>query len=76
MTMSRNEQVIALRREGRIQTRVGIPVCTGPASYRLLVTWPERNEGRIIEIPRDEIESISEVEPRLRGRHPDKKRAE
>ncbi len=68
--MSENEQVIEVKKDGRTQTRVGIPVCTGPASYRLLVTWPERNEGRIIEIPRDEIESISEVDPRLRGTPP------
>lgn len=68
--MTENEQVIELRRDGRTQTRVGIPVCTGPASYRLLVTWPERNEGRIIEIPRDEIESISEVAMRPRGEPP------
>lgn len=68
--MSEIEQVIHVKRDGRILARVGIPVCTGPASYRLLVTWPERNEGRIIEIPRDEIESISEVDTRPRGRTP------
>ena len=68
--MSENEQVIRLKRDGKTETRVGIPVCTGPASYRLLVTWPDRNEGRIIEIPRDEIESISEVGARPRGRPP------
>lgn len=68
--MSGNEQVIELKRDGRTLTRVGIPVCTGPASYRLLVTWPERNEGQIIEIPREEIESISEAESRPRGRQP------
>lgn len=68
--MSETEQVIQVKRDGRVLTRVGIPVCTGPASYRLLVTWPERNEGRIIEIPRDEIESISEVGTRPRGRPP------
>jgi hypothetical protein len=59
--MSEIEQVIQLKRDGKTEIRVGIPVCTGPASYRLLVTWPERNEGRIIEIPRDEIDSISEA---------------
>ena len=68
--MSETEQIIELKRDGRTQTRVGIPVCTGPASYRLLVTWPERSKGRIIEIPRDEIESISEVGTRPRGRQP------
>jgi hypothetical protein len=68
--MSEIEQVIQLKRDGKTETRVGIPVCTGPASYRLLVTWPERNEGRIIEIPRDEIESISEAGARPRGRPP------
>lgn len=68
--MGEIEQVIQVKRDGRVLTRVGIPVCTGPASYRLLVTWPERNEGRIIEIPRDEIESISEIDTRPRGRAP------
>lgn len=68
--MSENEQVIQLRHGGKTVTRVGIPVCTGPAVYRLLVTWPERNEGRIIEIPREEIESISEADVRPRGRPP------
>jgi hypothetical protein len=68
--MSENEQVIQLKRDGKTEIRVGIPVCTGPASYRLLVTWPERNEGQIVEIPRDEIESISEADTRPRGRPP------
>jgi hypothetical protein len=68
--MSENEQVIRPKRDGKTEIRVGIPVCTGPASYRLLVTWPERNEGQIVEIPRDEIESISEADIRPRGRPP------
>lgn len=68
--MNHNEQIIVVKRDGRTLTRVGIPVCTGPASYRLLVTWPEPNEGRIIEIPREEIESISAIESRPRGRQP------
>ncbi len=68
--MSETEQIIELKRNGQTQTRVGIPVCTGPGSYRLLVTWPERSEGRIIEIPQDEIESISDVETRPRGQQP------
>jgi hypothetical protein len=64
------EQVIQLKREGETETRVGIPVCTGPVSYRLLITWPERNEGRIVEIPVEEIESISTAESRPRGKAP------
>jgi hypothetical protein len=68
--MSENEQVIRLKHDGKTETRVGIPVCTGPASYRLLVTWPERNEGQIVEIPADQIESISPAESRPRGRRP------
>lgn len=68
--MSENEQVIQLKRGDKTVTRVGIPVCTGPASYRLLVTWPERNEGRIIEIPNEDIESISEADARPRGHPP------
>ncbi|MEX1038376.1 MAG: hypothetical protein WDZ96_05950 [Acidimicrobiia bacterium] len=68
--MSETEQVVQLKRNGKTETRVGIPVCTGPASYRLLVTWPERNEGRIIEIAKDEIESISQADSRPRGRPP------
>lgn len=64
------EQIVHLKSRGDDMTRVGIPICSGPATYRLMLTWPEEREGRIIEIPHSDIESISEAEERHRGELP------
>lgn len=64
------EQIVELKRRGESLTRVGIPICKGPATYRLMLTWPEEREGRVIEIPHDQIASIATAEERPRGKEP------
>lgn len=61
------EKIVEIRQRGRKLTRVGIPICEGPATYRLMLTWPDEREGRIIEIPREDIESIAIADERPRG---------
>lgn len=63
-----SEKIVELKGEDRI--RVGIPVCEGPGTYRLMLTWPDEREGRIIEIPVEDIESVSPACPRPRGTTP------
>ena len=64
------EQIVELKKQGESMRRVGVPVCKGPATYRLMLTWPEEREGRIIEIPHDEIEAILPANERARGEEP------
>jgi hypothetical protein len=45
------------------QAYVGIPVSEGPATYRLLLTWPYKAGGRVEAIPLEDIESIDLVDP-------------
>lgn len=42
-------------------SHVGITVSQGPATYRLLLTRPYLDEGQIVEIPLEEIESIEQA---------------
>lgn len=49
---------------------MGITICEGPGTYRLLLTHPHQAEGHIEEIPREKILSIEEVEPSPRGAAP------
>lgn len=39
-------------------TFVGVTVCKGPGRHRLLLTRPYHEAGRIVEIPRSDIESV------------------
>lgn len=45
------------------ETYVGIPVSEGPATYRLLLTWPYKDGGRVQAIPLNDIDSIESVDP-------------
>lgn len=45
------------------ESYVGIPVSEGPATYRLLLTWPYKAGGRVKAIPLDDIDSIDPVAP-------------
>lgn len=40
---------------------VGSPICEGPGIYRLMLTWPFKAEGQIVEVPLEDIEEIVEV---------------
>lgn len=64
------ERVVESDLEGRIYTHYGVPICKGPGMYRLMVTWPAADEGRIIEIPRGRITEIAIVRASSRGEMP------
>lgn len=40
---------------------VGITVSKGPGTYRLLLTRPYSDEGQVIEIPLEEIETVDQA---------------
>jgi hypothetical protein len=65
------ERAIEVNDDGVAKTLVGLTVCEGPATYRLLLTRPHQQEGQIVEIPYDAIESIHNVEPGPRGDPPE-----
>lgn len=64
------ERAIRVGSDGDTRVMVGVTVCEGPKTYRLLLTHPHQAEGRIVDIPCDQIESIDEVEPSPRGARP------
>lgn len=41
--------------------RIGIPITEGPGTFRLMVTWPYKDEGRIAEVPLENVERIEEA---------------
>jgi len=53
------------------ETHFGVPVCEGPKTYRLLVTWPYDLVGEIVEIPLDRVESISDIQSGRMGAEPE-----
>ena len=64
------ERAVRVKNDGEGKVMVGVTVCEGPKTYRLLLTHPHQAEGRIVDIPRADIESIDEVEPSPRGTSP------
>jgi hypothetical protein len=52
------------------ETHFGIPVCRGPKTYRLLITWPYKLVGEIVEVPVEEVSSISDIESGKMGSEP------
>ena len=52
------------------KTHIGITICEGPGNFRMVLTRPYHDAGHIIEIPRDEIESIEPVAPGALGDAP------
>ena len=72
----RSDDGEATSREVKVTTgnqeaeHVGYPICEGPGVMRLLLTWPYSSEGQIVEIERERITSISDVEPRTLGEPP------
>jgi hypothetical protein len=43
---------------GRRKSHIGIQVCRGPGTLRILLTRPYRSAGRTVEVPLDDVESI------------------
>lgn len=58
------EAIVKSEDDGQHRTHVGVTVCQGPGQFRLVLTRPYHEAGRVVEIPRDEIES---VEPAPQG---------
>jgi hypothetical protein len=52
------------------ETRVGITICEGPGQFRMVLTRPYHEAGRIIEIPREDITSVEPVAPSNLGDAP------
>lgn len=64
------EAIVTAEREGKTQTYVGMKICAGPGTCRLVLTRPYHQAGRIVEIPRSSIESMDAVETRTLGERP------
>ena len=41
---------------------VGSTICDGPGVYRLMLTWPFKVEGQIVEVPLEDIAEVVNVE--------------
>ena len=52
------------------ETHIGITICEGPGQFRMVLTHPYHEAGRIIEIPREDIVSIEPVAPGNLGETP------
>lgn len=57
------DRVVRVTKKESEETYIGIPIAEGPATFRLVLTWPYQEEGRIVEIPVEEIAEVAEVEP-------------
>ena len=52
------------------ETHIGITICEGPGQFRMVLTRPYHDAGRIVEIPREDITSIEPVAPGNLGDNP------
>jgi hypothetical protein len=52
------------------ETHIGITICEGPGQFRMILTRPYHDAGRIIEIPREDITSIEAIAPGNLGESP------
>lgn len=58
------EAIVKAEDEGEARTYVGVTVCQGPGQVRLVLTRPYHEAGRVVEIPRNHVESL-EPAPRV-----------
>lgn len=52
------------------EIHIGLTICEGPGRFRLVLTRPYHEAGRIIEIPRKSIKSVTPIESRALGEEP------
>jgi hypothetical protein len=64
------ESMVKTEDDAGSTTHVGITVCEGPGRYRMLLTRPYHEAGRIVEIPTADIASIEMVSPGTLGEDP------
>lgn len=57
------ESMVKTKENGSSQTLVGITICRGPGRFRMVLTRPYHEAGRIVEIPHQDIESVEAVAP-------------
>lgn len=55
------EALVTAKNAGTTRTFVGLTICEGPASHRLILTRPYHEAGHIVEVPNSQIESIEPV---------------
>lgn len=53
------ETIVESEDDGKHQTHVGVTVCQGPGRLRLVLTRPYHEAGRVVEIPRDKVKSVT-----------------
>lgn len=64
------EAMVETVEDGKTRVRTGTTVCEGPENYRLVLTRPYHEAGRVIEIPRSYIRSVKAVKPGPLGDDP------
>jgi hypothetical protein len=64
------ESIVKTQDDGKSTSHVGVTICSGPGRYRMVLTRPYHEAGRIIEIPTDEIASIEPIQPGALGESP------
>jgi hypothetical protein len=64
------ESIVKTQDAENSASHVGITICSGPGRYRMVLTRPYHEAGRIIEIPTDEIASIEPISPGALGESP------
>jgi len=64
------EAMVRTKEDGESQILVGITICRGPGRFRMVLTRPYHEAGRIVEIPRQDIESVEPIAPGALGETP------
>jgi hypothetical protein len=64
------ESMVKTEGDGKSTTHVGITICRGPGRYRMVLTRPYHEAGRIVEIPTGDIASIETISPGTLGEDP------
>lgn len=64
------EAMVKTEDDGISRTHVGITICRGPGRFRMVLTRPYHEAGRIVEVPRDDIASIQTVAHGVLGETP------
>jgi hypothetical protein len=44
------------------RTYIGLEVSAGPGTMRVLLTWPYERAAEVVEVPLEQVESVTEVD--------------
>lgn len=64
------ETIVKSEDDGKHRTYVGVTICQGPGQLRLVLTRPYHEAGRIVEIPRNKVESVTRAPMTPLGEEP------